>query len=76
MAYAIDKDIPIPYGHAPYDKFPFAAMEVGDSVFIHDKTVGALISATGRVRANLGYTFKRVTVTEDGARGFRIWRVG
>jgi hypothetical protein len=75
--FQIDNDIPLPTesrnrnGNA---KYPFALMEVGQSVFIPGKTVTQMANATCYLKAK-GKKFASRRVVEDGADGVRVWRV-
>ena len=70
----IDKNVPMPMkyaGGAP-TKYPFRAMDVGDSTFV-----------TGGKPSHFGGCFTKLspkkfatrTVTEKGVVGVRIWRI-
>ena len=51
------------------------ALKVGDSIFIDAKTVGGWFQSEARKRVrNLGMKLSIYLRTENGVRGFRIWR--
>lgn len=71
----IEKGVPIP---APsrreyVSKYPWRRLEVGDSFFAADK----LISSMGidNMRKKSGFNFTARTVTENGVKGVRVWRI-
>jgi len=74
-AFRIEKDVPLPgrkVGHGRPQKYPFDAMEVGDSFFIP----GAKISLLG---GPISRAVKRNPGTKWAGRkvngGVRVWRV-
>jgi hypothetical protein len=74
-AFAIDKHVPLPpKGGRRGSKYPFRAMEVGDSFFV--PAGGATQSSLRSMahgftkRTSARYAFRNV----DGG-GFRVWRV-
>jgi hypothetical protein len=72
---AFDKHIPAPKVVHP----KFRLMDVGDSVFVqHEGSLmtckAYMYAATIQKRSNV-YKFSGRSVTEDGVRGVRIWRV-
>lgn len=71
----IDKNVPMPPKPASRHIYPWDAMEVGDSFFAPDPK-GELVRAQsypeGKKR---GVKFASRTVTENGVKGVRIWRV-
>ena len=60
------------YGSAMY---PFTRMEVGDSFFVNGKTSNTLLNASYYYSRNSGKKFTTRTVTENGVKGARIWRI-
>jgi len=76
IEFAIDNDIPLTvHGQARY---PFRKLQVGQSFFVSDpkRFVGCrrAASMTGP-RIGNGVKFVTRTVTENGVKGVRIWRV-
>ncbi len=74
--FNIEKGVPLPLPHRPVKprKYPFAEMEVGDSVFIptaYSQLVGN--AARGPCYAPMKFTVR--TVTENNVKGVRVWRV-
>ena len=80
----IDKHVPLPairtYARKGGDlKYPFRDMVPGDSAFFpgenkRDKQHPAFMAARNYVK-RLGWRMTLRTVTEDGVKGIRIWRV-
>ena len=64
----IDKNVPMPSA----GKYPFGDMDVGDSFFVAGKTA-AQMGGTMHFRKPKKFTTR--TVTENGVKGIRIWRV-
>ena len=62
----IDDGVPI-----PRSKYPWREMKVGQSFFTEDPKVRAAGFEAGK-RLNLKFVSR--TVTENGIKGFRIWR--
>jgi hypothetical protein len=71
MAIEIEKDVPLPEGYSRTVKYPFAAMEVGDSFFEEGKTSDQLTNSAAHWRKKNCWKFTARNV--DG--GARIWRV-
>ena len=71
--FHIEKGIPVPKmtGAGRKNKYPFDAMEVGDSFFIKDGKVKTLSRSCGTYGKRLERKFTSRTV--DG--GARVWRV-
>ena len=70
----IDKNIPLPSLHKYTEKYPWADMKPGDSFFIEMGTpanIGACMSA----RKKYGERYVSRTVTENGVKGVRVWRI-
>lgn len=66
---AIEKGIPMPRTSRAY---PFEAMEVGDSFWIHRKSISTMMTYWQK---KLKFKFAARTVEKDGQRGLRVWRV-
>lgn len=67
--YKIEKGVPLPKT-GDKSKYPFKEMEVGDSVFISDKTPEQLGGSMGSARKATGFRF--TARRENG--GARVWR--
>lgn len=67
MAIEIEKGISAP---SQRGKYPFTAMEVGDSFFVPGVTTSKLVNAAQAHRSN---GRKYTTRTENG--GARVWRI-
>lgn len=65
----IDKDIPIPVGPMG-SKYPLGKLEVGDSFFIEGQK-----TLSGVFGQHKPKKFSVRTVTENGVKGVRVWRV-
>ena len=75
--YTIDKNVPAPAVAnlgAPA-KYPWRAMDVGDSFFVPEKTASYMTSAALNAGRTLGRKYTVRTVTENGVKGARVWRV-
>lgn len=75
MTYKIDKNIEQPRHQR---KYPWRDMEIGDSFFVPDADLPK--SKADGLRPSMaliktGFKITRRTVTENGVRGIRIWRV-
>lgn len=72
----IDHDIPIP--NPEYQrrqrKYPIADMAVGDSFFAHAQRSESVSSSLTKYR-KMGRRFTARTVTENGVKGVRLWRI-
>ena len=72
----IDKGVPLPPSNRGRSKSsPWRTFDVGDSTFIVGKrpnTIGGLFT---KVQKELDWKFTLRTVTEDGVRGVRVWRI-
>ena len=74
MEIKIDKHIPIPPRRS--QKYPLLDLEIGDSFFVPDKTASMLSATIAPLRAQYpDRTFVARSVTENGVRGARLWRV-
>lgn len=69
----IDKNVPAPPRINAHSKYPWAAMEVGDSFFTTASQSGmsSLIAQQGSKR---GWKFTMRGLTENGIKGYRVWR--
>jgi hypothetical protein len=78
--YKIDTHVPLPKmrgagGKGNY-KYPWNEMEVGQSFFVPDTTIGRFYSQTRAAAKRYSKKFiARSWVNDDGAEGVRIWRV-
>ena len=72
MQITIQRDIPAPGkgGEGRYVKYPFRAMDVGDSFFVPNGPINLYNS-----KAYLPKKFTRRTVVENGVKGIRVWRI-
>lgn len=69
--FKIEKDVPMPKSRTSRSKYPFALMEVGDSILVgNDKEKNAR-SACWTYGSRTGKKFSAIKV--DG--GVRVWRV-
>jgi len=70
--FTIEKGVPVPkqVGAGRKNKYPFDAMEVGDSFFVKDIKVKAISKTCGSHGKRLSRRFASRTV--DG--GVRVWR--
>jgi hypothetical protein len=66
----IDKNIPIPELRGRKRLLPLGEMEVGDSFF-----TTATSHASIRTAPHLPKRFTIRTVTENGVKGLRVWRI-
>lgn len=67
--FKIDKNIPLPKSR---NNYPLGDMEIGDSFFIPGATPARMGSAFANYKPK---KFSGRTVTEDGVKGCRVWRV-
>lgn len=70
----IDKGVPVPPSNVSRRKYPFDAMEVGDSFFV----AGRQHKVYGAINWHTKHSNKRFTtrkVVENGVAGIRVWRV-
>ena len=70
----IDKNVPLPNPDGFQGKYPWRKMEVGDSFFVVGKKTNSLTGCAYKLK-ELGMRFAFRTVTEDGVKGVRAWRV-
>jgi hypothetical protein len=68
MSYTIEKNIPI----KRKTKYPFSAMEVGDSFFVDDPKSQAKLSGAGTAH---GRKYGKKFLTAQEGNGIRVWRV-
>lgn len=70
----IDRNVPIPeYGQ--YRHYPWGQLQPGDSFFVPGQTISGLGGSISRARKVFGFKLISRTVTEDGVKGVRVWRV-
>lgn len=77
MAYKIDKGVKVPEncrGRGQPSKYPFAEMEIGDSVFFADEARGTMSKPVLAARQHANYHDKKMAARKEG-NGVRIWRV-
>ena len=67
----IEKNVPAP-ANPRRRKYPFAEMEVGDSFFAPNIKISSVTYSFAR---HPGKKFTARTVTENGVKGFRVWRI-
>lgn len=74
MTIAIEKAVPLPETHRPVrtSKYPFGAMEVGDSFLAQDIKATTMYSSVARYVKASGNT-KKFTV-RSVSDGVRVWR--
>lgn len=74
MIYQLQDDVPIPRVRNP--TYPFAEMAIGQSFFsrARQQSVGSAAAQHSK-RHSRGCKFTCRTVTEDGVRGTRCWRI-
>ena len=73
MDFKIDRNVPIPpKSGAGAKKYHFEKMEIGDSTFIVGKTMNVFGGTLAHYRP---LKFSARTVTENGVKGVRVWRV-
>ena len=72
----IDKDFPIPEMHGGrWSKWPWRDMKIGDSFFMPGKTIIKASREAWAAHHRINMKFACRTVTENGVKGVRIWRV-
>lgn len=71
MELKIDKGVPMPKPAWGKLSELCKSMEVGDSVFFPGRSSGSLAGSLVR----FGYKFAKRTVTENGVKGVRVWRI-
>jgi hypothetical protein len=76
MALVIESNIPIPpRGDGSRETYPFSKMAVGDSFFAPGATTQKLAGSFSTQRRRYGRKFSVRTLTENGVKGVRVWRV-
>ena len=70
----IDKGVSLPRGGRK-NKYPLRTMEVDDSFFVVGRTPSKMGSCIDYARFKTGFKYATRTVTEDGVKGVRVWRV-
>lgn len=70
----IDKGIPVPTGHCKSKGMTYVLrkMEVSDSMFVAGSTPNRVIGVAARLTP---WKFLSRTVTENGVKGVRVWRI-
>lgn len=74
----IDKNVPVPSDIAGRGKRSiFADMVPGDSIFFPNDNITTIVSRAGAWVRNSknGWKFTSRTVTENGVKGVRCWRI-
>lgn len=76
-AFKVEKGIPIiPCSKKAGGRPPtWAAMEVGDSVFMDGKKAPFAYNQYGHLRKSKGMSFTTRTTEENGLKGIRVWRI-
>lgn len=70
----IDKGVPIPHIHSKIVRPRFSDMTDGDSYFLPGATPNTILAIRNEAqRVNIGCSAR--TVTENGVKGVRIWRI-
>ena len=76
MTIEIESNVPIPESTSGRRlKYPFESLEVGDSFFVEGKEPAQVSGSKKHFSAKLGHRYICRTVTEDGVKGVRLWRV-
>lgn len=70
----IDNNIPIPLVRGK-SKYPFAKLEIGESFFVPEKSTNFLGAIRAKFARILSRKFIIRSVTENGVKGIRVWRV-
>jgi len=74
----IDKGLPIPPGSGRGKRsiYPFRQMEIGDSIFIPNKTARIIGGVWGTfAKRNPEFAFKARADSVEGVPGVRVWRI-
>lgn len=71
----IEKGVPLPAPAGARNKYPWRTMEVGDSFFVANISTGGFGGTLAGAAARSGHRFTQRTVTENGVRGVRVWRI-
>jgi hypothetical protein len=76
--YKIEKGVKfggaIPSGRKKFF-YPWAEMEKGDSFFMPNRTIRQVSSEKSKAAKTHGMKLVARTLTEDGVKGVRVWRV-
>lgn len=70
----IDKNVALPTSGANA-KYPFADLSIGDSFFAPGRTSAQISPCTAHAQRERGGKFTARTVTENGVKGVRVWRI-
>lgn len=72
----IEPNIPIPSAANAKRRYPWGELGLGDSVAYPHTDYGRVTQAAHRYRgSNPGWDYTARTVTENGAKRIRVWRV-
>ena len=72
----IDDDVPMPpHGGGRGDKWPYRKVNVGESWFMPGKGVNVVSSQVSGWKLKTGFRYASRTVTENGVKGVRVWRI-
>lgn len=75
MGIKVEKGVPLPSSHGG-PLYPWADLDVGDSFFVAGKSSSSInTSLTWANRKAPVQRFVSRTVTENGVKGVRVWRV-
>lgn len=83
MEIKVDKCVPVPAALSAKGKFPWLQMSVGDSFFAPNYVQAKHMRKNGEKTLTMAFPRTKVpgskwvtrTVTENGIRGVRVWRV-
>ena len=70
----LDKNVPLPSKRAQAQVYPFDKMEIGDSFFV-DLETGRTVRNRASLMTRSDFRLTCRTVTENGIRGVRVWRI-
>lgn len=73
MTFEIDDDVPLSSAHRR--KYPYRDLRIGQSFFVPDATHQLISGSMHPAKKRLGRKFTARTVTENGVKGVRVWRV-
>lgn len=71
----IDKNVPMPRPQRRASKYPWRAMNIGDSFFAAGVGIGRMAGQATWAARVTGYKFACRTATENDVLGARVWRV-
>ena len=71
----LETNIPIPHTPGGNRKYPWSEMGIGESFFIGAIEVERISSLATRAARRLGRKFTCRTITVNGSRGVRVWRI-